>query len=365
MSRSHWIERALPGRPRGALVALLVVLALGFPAAAAGSVGSGRLRVVVTGIPRRSVAALHIHGPGGFSQQLRRSSTLRGLKAGTYRIDVNVVRMARPYRGVSAGSEVFPNKRRLVVRLRRGSARSVTVIYGTVRSARVVVLSAAPITVIGSPYNPRAIVIPKWAAGGMHRGSILAQAPTATLPSGLFNRVTSKHQTGRGVRVALASASLSEAFPALDVHTTVPLRFAWSSWCGGKTRNCRVSSRAAHAASGLSNVDLSFSTPLIPGLLEGSCGAPPTGWSFSPSGQLQPSLTADIHRGFLGLPYGQLSLTLTGTLGFDATIPSAAHCDLTVDGPHAEAVIFIGDVPVPVEGQLNLGISLALAPFSA
>ncbi|HTA14853.1 MAG TPA: hypothetical protein VK781_08355 [Solirubrobacteraceae bacterium] len=221
--------------------------------------------------------------------------------------------------------------------------------YGTIRSARVVVLHATPLAIVGSATDPGAILLSFHASAGLRRGSILAQAPTRRLPAGLFDRVIGVRRTHRGVLLSLKPALLSDAFPAIDVHTTVPFNFG------------PPPAKSARTADFLSNVDLSYSVPLIRNRLEASCGASPTGWSLAPFGTLHPTLTANVHRGFLGLVYGELSVTLAGNIGFDATIPSGAHCGLTVDGPKGEAFIPIGDVPVPVEGSVNLNVTLALA----
>lgn len=114
----------------------------------------------------------------------------------------------------------------------------------------------------GSPTAPQAILLSSRAAVGLRRGAILAQAPTAKLPGGLFDRVVGVRRTRRGLLLSLKPALISEAFPAIDVNTAVPFSFGPPP-----------SAQAATAASFLSDVDLSYSVPVIPGLLEASCGA--------------------------------------------------------------------------------------------
>lgn len=257
--------------------------------------------------------------------------------------------LAHAYRTVPAGSKAFPAHRDLTVQVSRGHMAVIHVAYGTIRSARVVTLRAAPLAIEGPPASTRAILLSLRASRGLRRGSILAQAPTRKLPAGLFDRVTATHRARRGVLLALKPALLSEAFPAIDVETTAELNFGPPPV-----------GKSAKAADILSHVDLSYSVPLIPDRLEASCGGPPVGWTFAPFGTIHPTLNANIHRGFLGLVYGELSVTLVGDVGFDATIPSAAHCGLTIDGPKGETVIPIGDVPVPVEGSVNLNLTLSL-----
>ncbi len=314
----------------------------------AGAQGSGRLRVVVSGLPRDADGDVVVRGPRGFVRVLRSSRTFVRVRPGVYRVRVATVRFARSYSGVPAGSEAFAAKGFASVRVRGRHTAVVRAAYGTIRSSRDVVLRGAPLSVRGSRSDPRAIVLPLSAAEGLKLGMIVAQAPSASLPDGLFDQVTALSRSGGSVIVSLKPASLWDAFPALDVDTAVSLGSP-----------AAADARLAHAANALGNLDLSFSLPLIPGRLDASCGASPSGWSFAPSGSLRPTLTVDIHRGFLGLPYGQLSLTLAGNVGFDATIPKGTHCDITVDGPHPVTLVFIAGVPVPVEGKLDLDLSIA------
>lgn len=357
-----WDRRARTRRPQqhgggrarlavGALALTLTFVAVPVgDALAAPSGHRGELVVRVSGLPPVARADIRLAGPGGLRRRITRPVHLPNLVAGTYRIRVEPVRLRRAYRGVPAGSEAFPSRQSFLVRVRPGRAHLVRVVYGTIRSARDVVLSGSPVSVVGRPTDPRAIVLMPRRARALRRGTIVAQAPSRRLPAGLFDLVTAVRRSPRRVRLLLRPASLAEAFPAIDIHTTLPLSF-------------HTASRSAHAErahSALRHIDLSADFPRTLHGLVLSCGGPPAGWSFSPSGSLGASVTADIHRGFLGLPYGSLVLTVRGRLGFAATIPSGAHCDLTLPGPHAATVIFIGDIPVPVEGATSLGLSLAL-----
>jgi uncharacterized repeat protein (TIGR01451 family) len=328
---------------------VLLGLSLAAAVPASASASSTRLRVVISGLPPGTSANVHVRGPRGFAEQLHGSRQLSAVPAGTYQVRVMPVRMRRAYRSVPAGSEAFPSQPRLSVRVARGHTTVIRVTYGTIRSARVAVLHVTPLAITGPPTAPLAILLPAHAAAGLRPGAILAQAPTAELPGGLFDRVVGIRHRRRGVLLSLKPALISEAFPAIDVDTTVPFDFG-----------SPPTAQEAAAASFLSDVDLSYSVPLIQNHLEASCGASPAGWSFAPFGTVHPTLNANLHRGFLELIYGELSVTLAARLGFDATIPSGTHCGFTVDGPHGETVIFIGEVPVPVEGAFNLNITLAL-----
>ncbi len=342
------------GEVRAAAARALLVLAVvcGILLGAAGPVWAAprraQLRVVVSGLPPVASANLILRGPDGFSRRLGGSRRL-SLAPGRYRLEVKPARTTHAFRGVPAGSEAFPTRTQIPLRLTSGQASVIHVAYGTIRSARVVVLHITPISITGPATAPRAILVSPRAGAGLRRGSILAEVPTHKLPGGLFDRVLGVRRTRRGVLLTLTPALLTEAFPAIEVNTTASFNFGSPPPLEGAT-----------AASFLSSVDLSYSVPLIPGRLEASCGGPPVGWSFTPTGSVRPTLNATLHRGFLSLIYGELSITLVGKLGFKATIPSGAHCGFTVDGPHGETVIFIGEVPVPVEAAFNLNITLAL-----
>jgi uncharacterized repeat protein (TIGR01451 family) len=312
--------------------------------------GSARLEVVIAGLPPNAFASVHVRGPHGFTRQLRGSKKLSGVPAGVYHVQVSPVVLVHGYRSVPAGSKAFPSLSHLTVRVPRGGTGLARVSYGTIRSAAAVALRATPLAIQGPATNPTAILLSARAGAGLRRGSIIARAPTRKLPAGLFDRVVATHRVRRGVLLTLKPALLAEVFPAIDVETTAEFNFGPPP---------AVASATAAAADFLSHVDLSASAPLFGGL-EASCGGPPAGWSFSPSGSLHPTLNANIHKGFLGLAYGELSVTLVGNIGFDATIPSGAHCGLQLHLAQGSTVIFIGDIPVPVEGGVTLNLTLAL-----
>ncbi|HVO54726.1 MAG TPA: hypothetical protein VMT37_09955 [Solirubrobacterales bacterium] len=253
--------------------------------------------------------------------------------------------LRRAYKEIPARSEAFPARRRFAVKLRPGGKAVAPAAYGTIRSASVKTLRSRVISVVGDAQNPRAIILPRGAAARIAVGSILAQAPSRLLPHGLFHRVKKKSAHGGHGVLSLAPASLWDAFPALDLETTVPL---------GES----VTPQGAARASGLSSIDLGLGRDVIQRKLAASCGAPPSGWSFAPSGSIQPSLRVEIHRHYLVVPYGELSLSVKGSLGLDATIPKGAHCGFTLTGPGLEGFVPVAGVPVPVEGGVNLSVSI-------
>jgi hypothetical protein len=335
----------------------LIGIGLGLPSGTAASPkikhDGSSLVVKVRGLPAGAPGDVLVRGPHRFKQTLQRSGRLRNVPSGRYRIAIRPVLLTRHYKGVPGGSRAYPAERTVRVRVKPGHAVSAVARYGTIRSGDVLVLHTPPKAVIGTSTNPAAIVLPGSLDGEVRPGRILATSPRPGLPGGLFHRVTKVAIKHRQLRAYLKPASVWDAFPALDLEATVPL-------------SPRFEGEGGARSSDLGSVDLAFSAPLIPNLLEASCGAPPTGWSLHPSGSLRSWVTSDLHRRYFAIPYGKLKMTVEGELGLAATIPTGAHCGFTVDGPHLQGFVPVFDVPVPVEGKADLKVSLQSdAPIDA
>lgn len=309
---------------------------------------TGTLDVHVSGLPSTVAAHIVVSGPDHVRLLVKHTTVLRRLRPGRYRLRVQQVSIQRSMPSIPAGSVAYPTRTSTEIIIHAGHRASTSIVYGTIRSARTHVLTITPSGLAGDPSDPSAITLPR--QDGLAVGSIIATAPSTRLPAGLFDRVTSATPHGTSVTLSLTAATLEEAFPAIDVQTSVSFNVG----------SPPASASSAHTASALSDIDLAFSDTLIADKLQGSCGAPPTGWSFSPHGTVHPTLNVNLHKGAFSLLYGELDLTLTGDAGFQATLPAAVHCDLTVPGPSADTVIPIAGVPVPVEGSIDLDVSLSL-----
>jgi hypothetical protein len=289
---------------------------------------------------------VQVRGPHGFKQIAAGGVTFHGLIPGHYSVRPLKVEFTHPVRGIPTGSTAFPRRKSISVRTKRSHTTKVTVEYGTIKSVEVITLAKEPAKVFGSPESPTAIKVVGPTALLIRPGSILAKAPSAGLPAGLFHEVTAVHRSHGQVIAQLTPASIWKAFPALNVESETPLE--------------PVSATPDSGPSGrtlLGDFDLSFSQD-VGEVLSASCGGPPSGWHFQPDASLKASLTTDIHRGFLDLPFGKLVLNLKGKLGFTATIPAGAHCGVSVDAGKIQGVVLIGDVPVPVEGGVTLNLTL-------
>jgi hypothetical protein len=348
-------RRRPSGRARGTRAGAILLCALVWatlcasPSWAAGSHGGGaRLVVKMSGLPRGAPGKAVVRGPHGFDRTISRSETFAGLPPGAYSVTTVPVILHRAYKEIPAESKALPVRRHLHVHLRRAGKAVAEVAYGTIRSSSVRTLGSQILAVVGNPESPQGVVVSKDSAAGIVVGSILARTPDAMLPHGLFDRVTATRDRHGEVVLSFAPASLWEAFPALDLETTVPLAES-------------VLPEGAARASDLSSIDLGLGRDLFQKKLAASCGASPSGWSLAPSGSIQPSLRVEIHRHYLVVPYGELSLELKGSLGLDATIPKGVHCGFTVSGPGVDGVVPVAGVPVPVEGGVDFSVSIQSA----
>jgi hypothetical protein len=343
---------------RGTSVLALAMLCLATLSASAADgkparSGAGTaLRVKVVGLPGGEAGNVLVKGPHRFHRSLRRSAGLGRVPVGRYRIVVRPVILAGAHRHVPARSRAFPAKRAIEVRVRPGRRVTAVARYGTIRSSAVVVVGQAPLEVVGERSSPEAVILDNPLAARVRRGTILTAEPQAGLPRGLFHRVTEVDARGTRILARLEPASIWDAFPTLDVESVTPLEPG-----GGARPPARVSA--------LDDIDLSFTKSLTKGV-EASCGAPPTGWSLSPSGSFRAWVTSDLHRRYLALPYGKLTLTVKGKVSFSATVPTGAHCGLSVKGPGVQAAVVVFGVPVPVFGSTAFKVDVqADAPVTA
>ena len=329
--------------------AVLIAIAVQAPTTAqAKQPRTAPLVVKMSGLPKGAAGAVTVRGPHHFRAFLKRSARLR-VPPGTYKLFIQPVVLTRRYKQVPAGSRAFPARRKVRVRVRAKRGGSGKARYGTIRSGSLLVLRKFPRKVIGARRSPEAIVLPRSDLRRVHRGSILAAAPSAQLPAGLFHRVKKL----RNGRATLEAASLWDAFPSLDIDAKAPLRRRAPS--GAK----------AGASDALEDVDLTVSTPLTSKISAG-CGGPPQGWSFKPSGSLNAWVHSDIHREYLAFPYGKMTLTVQGSVGFSTVFPIGAHCDVSVGVATLQGFIPVFGVPVPVVGQADLNVSIeADAPVTA
>src|SRR4051794_3105388 len=143
---------------RRGLGCLAVVVALvALPSSAAFAATSVKVRV--TGLPPGVAAKVSARGPH-LRRTLRRSATLRHLRAGRYAFTVRQVRLAHGRRKVRSGSLALPAVRSVRVRVRTGHVTTVRLRYGTIVNANVKRPSLRGLTLTGDPVSPRTITLP-------------------------------------------------------------------------------------------------------------------------------------------------------------------------------------------------------------
>lgn len=295
----------------------------------------------VVGLPPGTAARIVVRGPH-FSRVLHGSRTLRRLRPGRYVLTVRKVKIARRVKGVRAGSVALPSEGRLFIRLKAGQTLTVHVAYGTIVNANVRRLETDPVSVRGDPADPSELVLP--ASVRARAGTILTAKPSVKLPAGLFHRVTATRRSGRRIVLKLVPARLVQAFPELDIDAHPHLV------------------RVGAATTGTSALTGSAIAGNL-GPVEFRCQSPLTGSQLAAGVDLDvdPHVELHIPTSFgipIGLPHGEISLTLKGSATLQALIPEDAGCSASLPVYAWVGWMIIGDVALPVYFEASIGGSL-------
>lgn len=294
------------------------------------------LTVHVTGLPPGVAASIVVRGPG-FSTVLKGSRTIRHARAGSYTFTVRPVTIGRGHH-VRAGSLALPARRQERVRVKAGRTAGIRLEYGTIINANVRRLNLSPVSVRGDPRNPSGIVLPNTVRVGV--GTILTAKPSSKLPAGLFDRVTAARRSGKRIELKLKAARLTEAFPQLDINSSVDF----------------APGRAAVGQALSSGFE-----PLVASLGIGNfrCALPLADSRLS--AQQSFSINADVQLHIptffgvpVGLPDGRLALTLKASASLEALIRKNTGCSAVVNFPPLPGAIPVGPVVVPVYAQVGL-----------
>jgi hypothetical protein len=299
---------------------------------------TGGLSIVVSGLPTGVAANARVSGPRHFRQKVRESVELSQLTPGVYTISVRTVRIKHAQGGIPARSTALPVASTITVEVGATSSSTAHVEYGTIQNPNVTPLAGTPIEVSGPATDPATIVVP--GAGHPKLGAILTQAPSSTLPAGLFDEVTAVTVNGAQATLGLRPATLVEAFPKLDVHTSFPLAPAPSG-----PAPARVKSTSAHGA-GLSPLEVNLGSDFL------SCGGSLEGepsFSDHQAFSVNDVFELEYESDGLGIPTGvngEALLTLSGSTSLSFSAPAGAHCGGTLPEPALAGVIPGIDVPV-------------------
>jgi uncharacterized delta-60 repeat protein len=326
---------------RCVVIGTLLAALLTVPAGAQARRPAASLRIRIDGAVGGARTSVMVRGPGGFQRVLARSQTLDGLRAGRYVLQAKSAVIARAVRGAPAGSELLPFATTIRVAVRRGKATTVKVRYATIIRKGVGALSVPPLQVLGSTQDPTGLVVGSSRAPRV--GQILSEAPSTSLPGGLFDLVTAVSRQGAQDLISLRPATLTEAFPQLALNTSVPLQPI----------------TVAHASSAL------FESPFaraadIPGI-DFSLGNGPASCGLV-TGSLDPSLQISISYPFN--PSLRVVLSAKGSLELDLATSSGMTCGFTLSGPAFQDAVPIGPVLVPVYGSLDLNVGGKLTAAS-
>ena len=329
------VSRRVSGRR---LAATLLGVGVALIAAPAAQAKPARLVVRVTGLPPGTHASLALRGPG-LTRRLRGSHTFTRVRPGTYTLTVRRVRIGGAHRRVRAGSIALPAVSKKRARVRAGRTARVKAAYGTIVNANVKRPSLGRFTVRGNAVSPSALVL-----SSSHRvrvGTILTGKPSAKLPAGLFHRVTAVRRSGHKLVVSLRPARLAQAFPQLDIDSQ--LHMGPSAVATGSAHAAKLDPLVASL--GIDNFRCSL--PLADSFITAR-------ESFGVDAGIQ--LHIPTFFGVpVGLPDGQIWMSLQGSAGLDSLIRKNTGCSANLQLPPLAGAIPVGPVVVPV--YVRVGVS--------
>ena len=296
---------------------------------------AGTLKVRVATLPgdRRVV----VRGPHRFTRVLTRTTVLRGLAPGRYRVKATKVRtddwVAHP----------LVRKPRLKVRAGRTSVSRVA--YPTVISSAARVLKARDITAYSAPSaeDPTGtIVLPRKAP----EGTVLAAGVTPATPYGALVTVLSAKRTGAGWEHTVRIAGIQEAVLRgeydVPIDTTVPVRGRLGAGTslrgsGSTTSGCTGSMEAGAELNGDANLKGSFSGGVAD-------------WKW--------------YKPWKANPYVQMGMSIDATVNARAWAKAKGTCttgEKSVYNQNLTVIAFaIGPIPVVLVPHLDIGAGASI-----
>ncbi|MEO7963670.1 MAG: hypothetical protein ABIT38_07145, partial [Gemmatimonadaceae bacterium] len=113
------------------------------PASVKYELATGRLAIVLAGVPSGAIAAVSVNGPNGFARTLSSTDTLTGLTPGDYTVNAaEISTAAATYEAVSASQRITVSP--------STAAAQASVAYGVASGGIALVLTGLPATVTGS-----------------------------------------------------------------------------------------------------------------------------------------------------------------------------------------------------------------------
>ena len=155
--------------------------------------------------PGTKAAKVLVTGPKAYKRVLKRTTTLKNLKPGTYKIKAQVV-TTRAWRATPTVS-----RRKVKLNAKKRKAKSV-VDYATIVSRSVRPLAPKSIAAFTSPADTGSGTLKTAAA--LSPGDIVASATSAKAPAGILIKVVKKTSSARGTATyTVRQATLDEAVP--------------------------------------------------------------------------------------------------------------------------------------------------------
>lgn len=211
---SHPSRRALPGISAALLIASLLIVpsaeAAKRPPAAR---GSATLTVRISGLPKGIAPVATLRGPGTKRNVRKATSTVRGLRPGTYVLRLKAATAKRGRRGLPKGSRAYPATTTARVKVAKGAKATVTGSYRSVIAPNVKAIPSKVLDVAGDPTNPSAISVPRTKGASYRVGGYLTSGPTKQLPAGVISKITSVAARKRSYGLQLTAVPVTEVVP--------------------------------------------------------------------------------------------------------------------------------------------------------
>lgn len=199
---------------------------------------TGALSLKIAGLPRGEPADVLLIGPrsSGVRRHLKVKGgrVIRRLPVGSYKIVASRVKIRHRHQSIKRGATAVPESRRYRVRVKRKAPAKLEVRYGSIVNPGVRSVSGHIVSVVGSPFSPKAVVLE--GVRGIRRGAVLSARPNGVLPRGLLARVTSIARKKNRIKANLAPASIYEVAPNMSfdipLSTTEAARVSAAFKCG-------------------------------------------------------------------------------------------------------------------------------------
>jgi hypothetical protein len=237
---------------RRVLVGLVTVVACLWMIGGAAAARTGRLVVVVSGLPAGERPAAVLSGPGVHRRVRGQRLVVGRARSGVYTLTLSPVRLTRSVGTVRRGALASPAARRVAVRVGPGKTGVLVGRYGSIVNPGVVSVRAGAVAVGGAAADPSSVTF----AGrrGLKVGEVLSLAPSGSLPRGVLKRIVAVRYASGHTTVTLMPVSVYAVMPVAQFD--VPLAVGAGTAGGAADRAVRknFSADCGPSLSGMSGV---------------------------------------------------------------------------------------------------------------